>query len=60
MQYLQILCILLSAVLIYLLTKIIIEKNENAISMTKIRVYENVYICSARISACHGFGFQKN
>ncbi|MCM1175279.1 MAG: permease [Blautia sp.] len=41
MQYFQILCILLSAVLIYLLTKVIIEKNENAISMTKILGYEN-------------------
>lgn len=41
MTYFQILCILLSAVLIYLLTKLIIEKNENAISMTKILGYEN-------------------
>lgn len=41
MQYFQVLCILLSSVLIYLLTKIIIEKNENAISMTKILGYEN-------------------
>lgn len=41
MQYFQILCILLSAVLIYLLTKIIIEKNEHAISMTKILGYDN-------------------
>lgn len=41
MQYFQVLCILLSAALIYLLTKIIIEKNENAISMTKILGYEN-------------------
>ena len=41
MQYFQFLCILLSAVLIYLLTKIIIEKNENAISMAKILGYEN-------------------
>ena len=41
MQYFQILCILLSAVLIFLLTRIIIEKNENAISMTKILGYEN-------------------
>lgn len=41
MKYFQILCTLLSAVLIYLLTKIIIEKNENAISMTKILGYEN-------------------
>lgn len=36
MQNLQVLCVLLSAVMIYLLSKIIIEKNENAISMTKI------------------------
>ncbi|MCM1538912.1 MAG: permease [bacterium] len=41
MQYFQVLCMLLSAVLIYLLTKIIIEKNETAISMTKILGYEN-------------------
>ncbi len=41
MQYFQILCVLLSAVLIYLLTKIIIEKNEKAISVTKILGYEN-------------------
>lgn len=46
MQYFQILCVLLSAVLIYLLTKIIIEKNENAISMTKILGYENREIAS--------------
>lgn len=46
MQYFQVLCILLSAVLIYLLTKIIIEKNENAISMTKILGYENKGIAS--------------
>ena len=41
MRYFQILCILLSAVMIYLLTKIIVEKNENAISMTKVLGYEN-------------------
>lgn len=46
MQYFQFLCILLSIVLIYLLTKIIIEKNENAISMTKILGYENLEIAS--------------
>ena len=46
MEYFQVLCILLSAVLIYLLTKIIIEKNENAISMTKILGYENREIAS--------------
>lgn len=42
----KVLCILLSAVLIYLLTKLIIEKNENAISMTKILGYENREIAS--------------
>lgn len=41
MYYFQVLCILLSAVLIYLLTKLIIEKNETAISMTKILGYDN-------------------
>lgn len=41
MQYFQVMCILLSAVMIYLLTKIIIDKNENAISVTKILGYEN-------------------
>lgn len=46
MQYFQFLCVLLSAVLIYLLTKIIIEKNENAISMTKILGYGNREIAS--------------
>lgn len=46
MTYFQILCILLAAVMIYLLTKLIIEKNENAISMTKILGYENREIAS--------------
>lgn len=46
MTYFQILCILLAAVMIYLLTKMIIEKNENAISMTKILGYENKEIAS--------------
>lgn len=41
MTYFQVLCIMLSAVLIYLLTKIIIEKNENSISMVKILGYQN-------------------
>lgn len=54
MTYFQYLCILLSAVLIYLLTKIIIEKNENAISMTKVLGYTNreiagLYILSTTI-----------
>ena len=46
MQYFQVLCILLSMAMIYLLTKLIIEKNENAISMTKILGYENREITS--------------
>ncbi len=46
MQYFQVLCILLSAVMLYLLTKIIIEKNEGAISMAKILGYENREIAS--------------
>ena len=46
MVYFQYLCIILSAVLIYLLTKIIIEKNENSISMVKILGYENGEISS--------------
>ncbi len=55
MTYFQYLCILLSVVLIYLLTKIIIEKNENAISMTKILGYENkeiagLYLMSTTIA----------
>lgn len=46
MQYFQVLCILLSMAMIYLLTKLIIEKNENAISMIKILGYENREIAS--------------
>lgn len=54
MEYFQVLCILLSAVMIYLLTKVIIEKNESAISMIKILGYENgeiarLYILSTAI-----------
>ena len=45
-NYIQVLCILLSMAMIYLLTKLIIEKNENAISMTKILGYENREIAS--------------
>ncbi|MCM1364529.1 MAG: ABC transporter permease [Ruminococcus sp.] len=51
MQYFQVLCILLSAVMIYLLSKIIIEKNENAISMTKILGYENSEIARLYLMA---------
>lgn len=51
MSYFQVLCILLSAVMIYLLTKIIIEKNENAISMTKILGYQNKEIAGLYLAA---------
>lgn len=51
MIYFQYLCTLLSAVLIYLLTKIIIEKNETAISMTKILGYETKEIASLYITS---------
>ena len=44
--FVSVLCILLSMAMIYLLTKLIIEKNENAISMTKILGYENREIAS--------------
>ena len=54
MEYFEFLCILLSAVLIYLLTKIIIEKNENAISMTKILGYENREIASLYLFSTTG------
>jgi putative ABC transport system permease protein len=50
-QYYQVLCVLLSAVMIYLLSKIIIEKNESAISMTKILGYENGEIARLYLSA---------
>ncbi|MBR6401915.1 MAG: ABC transporter permease [Eubacterium sp.] len=46
MTYFQYVCLILSVVLIYLLTKIVIEKNENAISMVKILGYENREISS--------------
>jgi len=49
MTYFQYACIILSAVLMYLLTKIIIEKNENAISMTKILGYTTREIASIYI-----------
>ena len=51
MKYFRVVCIILSAVLIYLLTKIIIEKNENAISMVKILGYENKEISSLYLTS---------
>ncbi len=46
MRYFQVLCILLSAALIFLLTKVIIDKNERPISMTKIFGYTDREISS--------------
>ena len=46
MLYFQYLCVLLSAVLIFLLTKVIIERNEKSISMVKILGYTNREIAS--------------
>lgn len=51
MSYFQVVCVLLAAVLIYLLTKVVIEKNENAISMVKILGYEDREIASLYIVA---------
>ena len=46
MTYFQYVCMIVAAIILYLLTKIIIEKNERAISMTKILGYENGEIAS--------------
>ncbi len=51
MLYFQYLCILLSAILIFLLTKLIIERNKNAISMTKILGYTNREIAGIYLTA---------
>mgnify|MGYP002623783661 CR=1 FL=1 len=41
MLYFQYMCVIVAAIILYLLTKIIIEKNERAISMVKILGYDN-------------------
>ena len=41
MDYFSILTVLIAALLIYLITKIIIEKNRQSISMVKVLGYEN-------------------
>ena len=51
MLYFQYLCAVLAAVLMYLLTKLIIEANENAISMTKILGYQMREIASVYLVA---------
>ena len=51
MIYFQYLCIALAAVLMFLLTKLIVERNENAISMTKILGYTNGEIARVYLTA---------
>ena len=51
MDYFQYLCIALSAVLLFLLTKLIIEKNKNAISMVKILGYTDFEIAKIYLMA---------
>ena len=46
MSYFQYLCVIISAAVLYLLTKIIIEKNERSISMVKILGYRDGEISS--------------
>ena len=46
MKIFQVVCFVLALILIYMLTKVIIERNENAISMVKILGYENKEIGS--------------
>ena len=46
MGYFQYICIIIAAIILYLLTKLIIEKNERAISMTKVLGYVNKEIAS--------------
>ncbi len=46
MLYFQYVCVIVAAIILYLLTKIIIEKNEQAISMVKILGYRSKEIAS--------------
>ena len=47
-QYFRFLCVLLSAVLIYLLTKIIIERNENSLAITKLLGVRRNEVCYSK------------
>ena len=49
MSYFQIICVILAVALTYILTKNMIEKSENSISMTKILGYDNGEIASLYI-----------
>ncbi len=46
MSYFKVICLAFAGILIYLLTKVIVEKNENSISMVKILGYYNGEIAS--------------
>ena len=46
MDYFKVICLIFAGILIYLLTKVIIERNENSISMVKILGYKNGEIAS--------------
>lgn len=46
MVYFRYICVIVAAIILYLLTKIIIEKNERSISMTKILGYDTGEIAS--------------
>ena len=54
-QLINIFAVVLFALLIYLLTKLIIEKNANAISMVKILGYENREINSLYLTSLRGW-----
>lgn len=50
MDYLAVACLLMGVLVIYLLTKIIIEKNAGSISMVKVLGYENREINSLYVN----------
>ena len=50
-EYFQYVCVIISAILLYLLTKIIIEKNERSISMVKILGYTDGEIAGLYLSS---------
>ncbi len=55
MTIFQVVCFILALILIYMLTKVIVEKNENAISMVKILGYENREIASLYLTSTTWF-----
>lgn len=46
MAYFQYVCVIVAAIILYMLTKIIVEKNERSISMVKILGYDNKEIAA--------------